>query len=1034
MIVRTQIALVFALGSALLAQAPVRYDAGTISGLPARNIGSAEMSGRIAAVTAVNDQGRLTVFVATASGGIWKSINGGTTFNSVFDLPDVQSTGAVAIDPSNPKIVWAGTGESWVRNSVSIGDGVYKSVDGGENWKNVGLKDSEHIAKILIDPKDGNTAYVCATGHLWNDNDERGVYKTADGGQTWRKVLAGANGSTGCAMLSMAPQEPKTIYASMWDFRRQAWTFRSGGPGSGLFKSTDGGEHWTEIAPANAKGLPDKPYGRIALAVAPSKPQVVYATIECKNSALYRSADGGQNWTRLDASQYQVWRPFYFANLIVDPKDENKVFKVDGPLLLSVNGGRSFSAVANGHGDYHDVWIDPQNPNMMFTGDDGGLWRSHDGGTRWEHLMNLPVSQFYHVSADDADPYRVYGGLQDNSCWVGDSSYPGGVSNARWENMCGGDGFWMWEDPTDAAYIYVETQGGEVGRVNRYTHETRSIKPYARYGEKKLRFNWNAPLVLSPNEKGTIYIGAQFLFRSRDHGQSWERISPDLTTNDPEKQKQEESGGVTVDNSVAEMNTTIYSIAESPKNGRLIWVGTDDGNIQITRDGGQHWTNVTANVPGVGKAPWVSWVEASRFAEGTAYATFDRHMYGDMQPYLFKTTDYGQSWTPLPVQQSGIRGYAHVIREDNVNPDLLFIGTEFGLWASVDGGQRWAQYKGSNFPAVAVRDIVIHPRTSDLILATHGRGIWIIDDISPLRALTPVLMSEYAALLPPPPAVQLMETFGGWVEGDATYVGPNRPGEASIPYYQRSRHIYGDMKMEVFDAQGKLVDTLPTSGHRGINRAVWSMHMKPPHVPPAAIGAFGAAVGPRVLPGVYTVKLTKGEKVYNERINVVLDPRAKYSVEDRKAQFDLMTRLGGLLDHMSWAVDAIVGLRDGAQKSAARLPGSDPLRAKLTSLAESADKIRSKIVATKEGGMITGEERLREYLAGLYGDVSSFDGRPTESQITRGEVLGRELEDVIHEFTALASQQLPDLNHALEAKKLGTIAMIPEESWRQSHQ
>jgi photosystem II stability/assembly factor-like uncharacterized protein len=1034
MIVRSRVwYLSLLLSPVLLAQAPVRYDSGTISGLPARNIGSAEMSGRIAAVTAVNDSGRLTVFAAAASGGVWKSVNGGTTFKSVFDLPDVQSIGAVAIDPSNSKIVWVGTGESWVRNSVSIGDGIYKSMDGGENWKNTGLKDSEHIAKILIDPKDGNIVYACATGHLWDDNDERGVYKTGDGGQTWRKVLAGANGSTGCGMLSMAAQDPKTIYASMWDFRRQAWTFRSGGPGSGLFKSTDGGEHWTELTPANAKGLPEKPYGRIALAVAPSKPQVVYATIESKSGALYRSADGGQTWTRLDASQFQVWRPFYFANLIVDPKDENKVFKVDGPLLLSVNGGRSFSQVANAHGDFHDVWIDPGNPNMMFTGDDGGLWRSQDGGTRWEHLMNLPVSQFYHVSADNAEPYRVYGGLQDNSCWVGDSSYPGGVSNARWENMCGGDGFWMWEDPTDAAYIYVETQGGEVERVNRVTHESRAIKPYARYGEKKLRFNWNAPLVLSPNEKGAIYIGAQFVFRSRDQGQSWERISPDLTTNDPEKQKQEESGGVTVDNSVAEMNTTVYSIAESPKNGQIIWAGTDDGNVQITRDGGRHWTNVAANVQGVGKAPWVSWVEASRYAEGTAYATFDRHMYGDMRPYLYKTTDYGQTWTPLPVQQNGIRGYAHVIKEDNVNPNLLFLGTEFGLWISVDGGQRWAQYKGSSFPAVAVRDIVIHPRTSDLILATHGRGIWIVDDISPLRALTPDMMSEYAAFLPIPPAVQWMETSGGWSEGDATFVGPNHPTDAAIPYYQRSRHIYGDMKIEVFDAQGKLVDTLPTSGHRGVNRSTWSMHMKAPHTPSAAT-ASGVAVGPRVLPGVYTVKMTKGDKVYNAEVHVVLDPRAHFTLEDRKAQFDLAAKLGGLLDHMTWAVDDIVAVRDSAQKSAAKLPETDPLRAKLMTLAESADAIRSKIVATKEGGMITGEERLREFLAELYGDVLSYEGRPTDSQAARGDVLGRELEDVIHEFSDLTNRQLPDLNRALQAKKLAPMAVISEDDWRKSHE
>jgi photosystem II stability/assembly factor-like uncharacterized protein len=520
--------------ASLMAQTPVRYDAGTVSGLPARNIGSAAISGRIAAVAAVNDNGRLTVFAGSASGGVWKSVNGGTTFKPVFDSEDVQSIGAVAIDPRNPKMVWVGTGESWLRNSVSIGDGVYKSVDGGENWANVGLKDSEHIAKILIDPTNSDTVFACATGHLWNDNTERGVYKTTDGGKTWRKVLSGANGSTGCAMLSAGPADAKTIFATMWDFRRQAWTFRSGGPGSGLFKSTDGGEHWTELTAANSKGIPEKPYGRIAVAIAPSKPQTVYAMIESKSSALFRSDDGGANWTRLDASQYMVWRPFYFGNLIVDPKDENKVFKVDLPLLLSVNGGKSFSPVSGGaHGDFHDVWIDPRDPNLIFACDDGGLWRSQDGGTRWAHMMNLPVSQFYHVSVDNAEPFHVYGGLQDNSSWQGDSSYPGGVTNSRWENMFGGDGFWTWEDPADANYIYAESQGGEIGRVNRYTHETRAIKPYARYGETKLRFNWNTPIQMSPNEKGTIYIGAQYLFRSRDHGQSWERISPDLSTNDP---------------------------------------------------------------------------------------------------------------------------------------------------------------------------------------------------------------------------------------------------------------------------------------------------------------------------------------------------------------------------------------------------------------------------------------------------------------------------------------------------------------------
>ncbi len=692
-------AVLFFLPSTSTAQQPVKFDAATISGLPARNIGSATISGRIAAVDAAADDGRLTVFVGTASGGVWKSVNGGTTFKPVFDREPVQSIGAVAIDPSNPKIVWVGTGESWVRNSVSVGDGIYKSTDGGENWTNMGLHDSEHIAKILVDPKDSNTVFACATGHLWDDNQERGVYKTSDGGQTWKKVLGGANESTGCGLIAMSPREPKTLFASLWDFRRQGWTFRSGGPGSGLYRSTDGGDHWTELNESNSKGLPEKPWGRVAVAVAPSKPQVVYANIESKKSALYRSDDGGKTWTRLDASLFVVWRPFYFGNLIVDPKDENKVFKPDGPLLLSVNGGRSFSVVSgSAHGDFHDVWIDPENSNIVYATDDGGLWRSEDGGTRWKHQLNLPVSQFYHVSVDNADPYHVYGGLQDNSAWVGDSSYPGGVTNSRWENMYGGDGFWMFEDPSDPAYIYAEAQGGSIGRVNRYTHETRPIQPLPEYGEKKLRFNWNTPIHMSPNEKGTIYIGAQFLFRSRDHGQSWERISPDLTTNDPEKQKQEESGGVTVDNSAAEMHTSIYSISESPKNGQIIWVGTDDGNLQITRDGAKTWTNVVGNIPDLPKYSWVSTVDASRFEEGTAYATFDRHTFGDMKPYAYKTTDYGKTWTALPVQQNNVRGYAHVITEDTVDPNLLFLGTEFGLWISIDGGQRWATIQRKRFP------------------------------------------------------------------------------------------------------------------------------------------------------------------------------------------------------------------------------------------------------------------------------------------------------------------------------------------------
>lgn len=1009
---------------------PIRFDSAMISGLAARNIGSAAMSGRIAAVTAIDQNGRLTVYAGAASGGIWKSMDGGNTFRPVFDEENVQSIGALAIDRSHPNIVWAGTGESWVRNSVSIGDGIYRSTDGGEHWTNMGLKNSEHIAKILVDPKDSDTVYACVVGALWNDSEDRGVYKTIDGGKSWRKVLAGQNPSTGCAMLATNLSQPDVIYAAMWDFRRQAWTFRSGGPGSGLFRSTDRGEHWTEIDFENAMGMPEKPYGRIAIAVAPSKPELVYAMIENKKSALFRSEDGGKNWAKLDASQYMVWRPFYFGNLIVDPTDENKIFKVDLFLLLSTDGGKSFSQMRGAHGDFHDVWIDPSNPNLMFAGDDGGLWRSLDGGNAWEHMANLPVSQFYHVSTDGADPYRVYGGLQDNGSWVGDSSYPGGVTNSRWESMLFGDGFWVWPDPFDSNYIYAEAQGGELGRVNRWSHEIRSIKPYADYGIKKMRCNWNTPIQLSPTEKETLYYGCQFLFRSRDHGQSWERISPDLSTNDPEKQKQEESGGVTVDNSAAEMNTTVYGISESPKNSDLIWVGTDDGNLQLTRDGGKHWTNQISHIKGIPPAPIVSRVEASRFDEATVYVTIDCHMYGDMQPYLFKSTDYGDTWQRISLE--GVRGYAHVVKEDLRDPSLLFLGTEFGLYITIDAGAHWAQYKGSSFPAVAVHDLVVEPRTSDLVLATHGRGIWIIDDISPLRALTQQLMAQDAAFLPAAPAIQYIQAFADAPEGANSFHGPERPAFAMIPYYQRSRHIFGDLTIEIFDSDGNLIDTLAPSKNRGVNRVQWAMRLKPPRVPPAAAAIFGAAQGPRVIPGTYTVKMTKGAQVYTTQLKVVSDPRSNYTLEDRRAQFNLITRLGALLNHMSWAVDAIVGVRDGANQRADHLDANSNLKKQLLQLAADADGLRTKIVATKEGGMITGEERLREYLGELYGDVNSYDGGPTASQIARADVLDRELADVVKEFQNLSNVRLAGINRELGKKGLVPIVAVSESEWQKA--
>jgi photosystem II stability/assembly factor-like uncharacterized protein len=726
-----------------------------------------------------------------------------------------------------------------------------------------------------------------------------------------------------------------------------------------------------------------------------------------------------------------VWRPFYFSNLIVDPKNPDRVFKTDGALILSEDGGKSFTVVGGfqgAHGDMHDLWIDPINPQTIAAGDDGGIWYSYNGGSKWWKGDNLPVSQFYHVSVDENDPFQVYGGLQDNSSWVGQSQYPGGITNAQWENMFGGDGFWMFSDPADPDYLYAEAQGGFIGRVNRHTHENRDIQPKPNYKEK-LRWNWNTPIALSPTEKGTIYIGSQFLFRSHDHGQTWDRISPDLTTNDPEKQKQEQSGGVTVDNSAAEMHTTIYSISESPKDKTVIWVGTDDGNVQVTRDGAKNWANVVGNVPNLPKNSWVSWVQAGNFGAGTAYAAFDRHTFGDHAPYLFRTTDYGKTWTPLitATDPKGVRGYAHVIKEDLVQPNLLFLGTEFGLFVSIDGGKAWAQFKGGRFPAVAVRDLAIQPRDNDLALATHGRGIWIIDDITPLRALTSDMLKEEATFVSARPVQQRIEANGGWANGAAEFVGDNPPQAAVITYYQRSRHLFGKIKIEVLDPSGRVVDQVPASKRAGLNRVVWSMREKPPRVPPAAQLASAGTRGPRLLPGVYTVRMTKNGKATETKLNIGLDRRVKFNEADRKAQYDAAMKVHALFGDESALMDRILALRASLTKSAKPPTNDEALRKTITDFDQKVDTLRKQIVATTEGGAITGEERLREHTDQLYGAILSYEGKPGDYQLSYIDALRKELDDVTKDFQQLITKDLPTLNDSLKAKGKPPVSAPPEK-------
>jgi len=1016
-----------------LAATPAATSSAAISGLGIRNIGSAQMSGRVAAVDARQEaDGKVTVFVGSASGGVWKSEDGGTTFKPVFDKQDVQSIGAVALDPTNKDVVWVGTGESWTRNSVSVGDGVYKSTDGGETWTRVGLAGTERITKIIVDPKDGNTVYVCAPGPLWSDSPNRGLYKTSDGGRTWSLVLAGANLSTGCSSVAMDPSNNRHLLAGTWDFRRKAYEFRSGGngpeapSGSRFAESFDGGRTWTYLDDSNRKGLPKQPYGRLEIAFAPSDPSRVYAFIENVRPALFVSDDGGKTWEERDRSQNMVWRPFYFARIVVDPKNKDRLFKMAYMVIVSEDGGKSFAETGGGsHADWHDIWINPTNTKHVIGGDDGGLWTSYDGGNRWWKSDNLPISQFYHVSVDDKDPYQVYGGLQDNSTWVGDSEYPGGITNNRWENLYGGDGFWAFADPADPDYAYVEYQGGHIARVNRKTLEGRDIQPRPGYKEK-LRFNWNAPIALSPNEKGTIYLGAQYLFRSRDHGATWDRISPDLTTNDPVKQRQEQSGGITVDNSAAEMNTTIYSISESPRAPGQIWVGTDDGNVQLTRDGGQSWTNVTKAMR-LPKGNWISWVEASRFDPAVAYAANDRHAYGDQAPYLYRTANFGRSWQRLIGPDTpGVRGYVHVVKEDPTNPNILFVGTEFGLFASLDAGRTWAQFKPDNFPAVAVRDMAFG-RGDDLVLGTHGRGIWVIDDVSPLRTLTPETLASTVALIPGGPVQQRIQGNGGWAEGDAKYAGENPPGGATVTYYQKARHVIGRMKIEVLDSSGKVVDQIPASRRVGLNRVHWSMRTKPPVVPPAATLAYSSTQGQRFLPGTYTIRLTKAGEVTTVPLTVTLDRRATFTVADRQAQFTAAERVKGLFARMSKLVGEINSVRERADALSGDDKLASALRDSAKALSAKADELRKELVATKEGGAITGEERLREHVDNVYGGITSTEARPPAYLLQRVDALDRELGDVESRFEAFKAGDLAAFNAMLRQANLPPIEIAAIE-------
>lgn len=1012
--------LVFILSFSLshITQAQINVSSGMFGMLEARHIGPAVMGGRITSIDVVNSDTR-NIYIGSAGGGVWKSTTGGSYFKPVFDK-HCQSIGDIAVDQLKPATVWVGTGESNMRNSVSIGNGIYKSTDGGENWIRSGLDSTEHISRVAIHPKDGNIVYVAAPGPLWSESNHRGLYKTIDGGKSWENILF-IDSKTGCAEILIDPVNPETIYASTWQFRRTPYSFSSGGKGSAVYKSIDGGKSWKKLS----KGLPTGEFGRVAMALSPSEPNNLFAIVEAAKTSLFLSTDGGESWQEQGSNSNVSGRPFYFSVIKVDPKNSKRVYRPAWTLSISDDGGRSFSESNSSggwvHVDHHALWINPNNTSHMYLGTDGGVYMSLDKGNSWIFINNIPVSQFYHVSIDDSSPYNVYGGLQDNGSWIAPSQSIGGIKNGDWKNAGGGDGFWVQPDPLDSDIVYSEYQGGHASRVNLSTNEYADIQPQAKAGEPKLRFNWNTPIVLSAKNKNVMYMGAQYLYKTQNKGISWEKISPDLTTNDPNKQKQEESGGITTDNSSAENHCTIFTICDSPLDENLIFVGTDDGNLQMTKDGGKSWSKINSTLSGIPAQTWISSIEASRFDINTLYVTFDNHMYGDMKTYAAMSTDLGKSWQVLNTQ--GLNGaYAHKIKEDLKNKNLLFLGTEMGLFFSLDGGKNWAQHT-AKVPPVAVRDIQIDPLNNDLVLATHGRGILIIDDISALRQLTPELLNSDLAFLKTKSFPATGGHLGGAFPNAGGFVGDNASEEAQIMYYLKDRVTSGNLSIEIFDQAGKSLGSVPATKRKGINKVSWSMRTKPPRVAQGVRLDGAGFYGPLCPPGNYIVKITKGDKVIQGEIVLVDDPKSPHSLADRNFRKEVVNELYSLSEDLAFLNQQIISMKDqcAAVHNQCKAPG---LITKLIKFQKDLETFRSQLVATKGGEAITGEEKIRERLSELYASVNSYEGRPSESQLDKKTAIKSDMEVQQKSISEFWSKNLSTLNNQLAKEGIKALSVL----------
>jgi photosystem II stability/assembly factor-like uncharacterized protein len=1049
----------------------------TVKRLRWRSVGPANNAGRVSVVVGVPGN-RDVYYVAGANGGIIKTTNGGVTFKPIFDKQDIGSIGAIAIAPSDPNIIYVGTGEENPRNNASIGDGMYKSIDAGEHWTHIGLEKSDKIARIVIDAKNPDLVFACGLGREWGPNEERGVFKTTDGGKTWKKVLYVDN-QTACSDIAADPGNSNILYAGMYTYRRWAWHLESGGGNTAVYRSVDGGSTWERLSGKDRdRGLPKGEMDRIGIAVAPSDPDIVYVVSETKTEGeLWRSDDGGDHWRVVNRDPNINFRPFYYSDIRVDPKNSNRVFSLSGSLYMSEDGGANFRTIARDvHGDHQALWIDPTNPKYLLSGSDGGWQVSYDGGKNFEVMNTFPFTQFYHINFDMQRPYMTCGGLQDNGNWCGPSQTASGQGNRKndWFTVSGGDGFFTVPVMDKPWLVYSDAQGGMLNLTDTRTGAQKTIYPYPnRVGSvgdamlsHKYRFNWNSPIALSPLNPKVVYFGGNVLFKSTDYGFSWQVISPDVTTNDPKKLG--DSGGpIVVDNTAAEFHCTIITIAPSPLDSNVIWVGTDDGNVQVTRDGGKTWSSVFTNVPGLKPNAWIPTVDASHSDAGTAYVAADHHQDDDYAPYAYMTTDYGKTWKRITGDIPTSAAWVHVVREDPRNRNLLYMGTEMGVWASWDRGAHWVSLRG-DLPVTPVRDIQVHPRDNDLLLATHGRGLYIMDDVSALQNLSAAQTTD-ATLFDIRPAVRWNQWNRDGNLGQKKWTGENPPQGALITYYLKSQPP-GEVNITISDKDGRPVRRMRrVADDAGINRVVWDLRHDPPAgggggrggrggggaagastegpqggaapdtslaglrarraaaavnaeeaQPSAEEGGFGGRGGGgglEVLPGTYTVSVSVNGKQLTKPVQVELDPRSDMTPAQLTAQFQTATQLNDLAARVNRIVtgtDDLLAQLTSLQTQLRRAQGSPTVLANIDTTVKELRHFRDSVLARPLAGLGYRQyPRLREEVQTVSGMVSRPMMPPTQGELLRMGELKAEADQAQARLDAIIQNRVMRINQAL---------------------